>query len=675
MKPPPFLISFTLVPWCLQTGNWLIGIGIAVLLEMSFWLTFRLEIAERDFQRIWYFCLLLTVGVFIYFYSASTGTAPSQVFFISQKGSSALTQFMTWLPLIFFPLAFAQAYNAGGNVTLSAFLSKFEKKKLKISAKSSRSLNLLYPYLVLCLLSASTINLKIAWFYPAACLLLGWALWNIRPKRYSAVLWGSLLAVVFATGYLGSVGWYSMAKYIDDQFASFMFSFFQRTSDPLKSRTAIGEISSLKMSGKIIMRVQYEKGHTRAILLPQNGYNIYNSSIWFASKAAFKQVSPISRGDDLIWPLQKSGNADIILNITGALANGAGFIVAPSNTLAVENLPVEKMSINPLGSIRVEGGKNFIEYKIRLGGDTSIWSPPGEKDLSIPQRLDSILAKFVEELELNSISRDSIPKKIDDYFETNFAYTLNLKRIDKTLPPLADFLVNTRAGHCEYFATATVLLLRKAGLPARYIYGYSANEYDWRKKGLVVRTRNTHSWAVAYINGRWTNVDTTPSNWIDKENEDASALEGVGDLWSWGVLIFSKWRYGEESGNILVYILAILVPLLIFMLVRVVKQTRVAKKEIAPGDNGRSRPQLNKISEFYRIDQFLQQKGLKRRPWETYGQWAARIEQEPASGLNDSLEGLLEIYYRERFDPDGITKAEQEHFKHEVDTWLQKQST
>lgn len=129
MKPPPFLLSFTLVPWCLQTGNWLIGIGIAVLLEMSFWLTFKLEIAERDFQRIWYFCLLLTVGVFIYFYSASTGTAPSQVFFISQKGSSALTQFMTWLPLIFFPLAFAQAYNAGGNVTLSAFFCQKSKRK------------------------------------------------------------------------------------------------------------------------------------------------------------------------------------------------------------------------------------------------------------------------------------------------------------------------------------------------------------------------------------------------------------------------------------------------------------------------------------------------------------------------------------------------------------------
>jgi uncharacterized membrane protein len=674
MKPPPFLIGFTFIPWCMQTENWLIGVGIAVLLEMSYWVPFRLEIAERDFQKIWYFCLLSTVGVFIYFYTSSTGTAPSQVFFISQKGSSALTKFMTWLPLIFFPLALAQAFSEKEKIPFTAFISEFQKKKLKISPKSSVSINLLFPYLVLCLLSASTINIKIAWFYPAACLILGWGLWRIRPKRYSAVIWGSLMVAVFTTGYFGGVGWYSMAKFIDNQVSNMMFSFLQRNADPMKSRTAIGEISSLKMSGKILMRVQYEKGHTRKILLPQNGYNIYKSSVWYSSKAPFKAISPVSRGDDLVWPLQKTGSSSVILNITGDLADGAGFIVAPSNALKVEDLPIEKMSINPFGSIRVEGGQKFIEYKIHVGGNKSIWSIPGEKDLSIPDKLDSTLATFAEKLKLNSLSRESIPETINEYFQTNFAYTLSLKRVDKSLPPLADFLINTKAGHCEYFATATVLLLRKAGLHARYIYGYSAHEYDWEKKGLVVRTRNTHAWAVAFINGKWINVDTTPSNWIDKENEDASAMEGVGDLWSWMVLIFSKWRYSEDSGNIVTYLLVILIPLLIYMLFRIVKQTKIARKEITSIDEDLSRSKLKEISEFYRIEQFLLGKGLKRCPWETYGQWVNRIEQEPASELNGSLEELLQTYYTERFDPEGINKYEQETFRNQVDNWLQKQS-
>ncbi|MBT8330725.1 MAG: transglutaminase-like domain-containing protein, partial [Deltaproteobacteria bacterium] len=38
---------------------------------------------------------------------------------------------------------------------------------------------------------------------------------------------------------------------------------------------------------------------------------------------------------------------------------------------------------------------------------------------------------------------------------------------------IENFLTRSRSGHCEYFATATVLLLRQAGIPARYARGYS----------------------------------------------------------------------------------------------------------------------------------------------------------------------------------------------------------
>ena len=35
------------------------------------------------------------------------------------------------------------------------------------------------------------------------------------------------------------------------------------------------------------------------------------------------------------------------------------------------------------------------------------------------------------------------------------------------------FLCEHRTGHCEYFATATTLLLRAAKIPARYAVGYA----------------------------------------------------------------------------------------------------------------------------------------------------------------------------------------------------------
>ncbi|MEZ6146448.1 MAG: transglutaminase-like domain-containing protein [Planctomycetaceae bacterium] len=34
-----------------------------------------------------------------------------------------------------------------------------------------------------------------------------------------------------------------------------------------------------------------------------------------------------------------------------------------------------------------------------------------------------------------------------------------------------DFVIN-RKGHCEYFASALVLMLRSIGIPARYVNGF-----------------------------------------------------------------------------------------------------------------------------------------------------------------------------------------------------------
>ena len=51
------------------------------------------------------------------------------------------------------------------------------------------------------------------------------------------------------------------------------------------------------------------------------------------------------------------------------------------------------------------------------------------------------------------------------FFDSKFRYSLDLKISGMDVTPLADFLLRTRAGHCEYFATAATLLLRKAGIP------------------------------------------------------------------------------------------------------------------------------------------------------------------------------------------------------------------
>jgi hypothetical protein len=53
-----------------------------------------------------------------------------------------------------------------------------------------------------------------------------------------------------------------------------------------------------------------------------------------------------------------------------------------------------------------------------------------------------------------------------------FSYTLDLTRQDKTIDPTEDFLLNTKSGHCQRFATALVLMLRSQGIPSQMVLGY-----------------------------------------------------------------------------------------------------------------------------------------------------------------------------------------------------------
>ena len=58
-----------------------------------------------------------------------------------------------------------------------------------------------------------------------------------------------------------------------------------------------------------------------------------------------------------------------------------------------------------------------------------------------------------------------------------------------------------------------MLLLRQAGIPARYARGYSVDPSDTMDGWSLVRARQAHAWAVAYVDDEWVNMDTTPGTW------------------------------------------------------------------------------------------------------------------------------------------------------------------
>jgi hypothetical protein len=79
--------------------------------------------------------------------------------------------------------------------------------------------------------------------------------------------------------------------------------------------------------------------------------------------------------------------------------------------------------------------------------------------------------------------------------------------------PVADFLFNVKAGHCEYFSTAMAVMLRTRGIAARVVNGFLPGEYNEAAGAYTVRQSDAHSWVEVYFpeTRSWVTFDPTPS--------------------------------------------------------------------------------------------------------------------------------------------------------------------
>ena len=99
---------------------------------------------------------------------------------------------------------------------------------------------------------------------------------------------------------------------------------------------------------------------------------------------------------------------------------------------------------------------------------------------------------------------------VENFLQNGFAYTT--EGAGEVEDPVSVFLFERRAGHCEYFATAMVLMLRTLGVPARPVNGFLGAAYNEFGDFYSVTEGQAHSWVEVYfpIYG-WVTFDPTPA--------------------------------------------------------------------------------------------------------------------------------------------------------------------
>jgi hypothetical protein len=247
------------------------------------------------------------------------------------------------------------------------------------------------------------------------------------------------------------------------------------------------------------------------------------------------------------------------------------------------------------------------------------------------------------------------------FFQDNFKFSMwqNHYRLASTNETdLSHFLLVTHHGHCEYFATATCLLLRKMGIPTRYTVGFSVHEKSG--SGYVVRLRDAHAWCLVW-NDRlqtWQDFDTTPSVWVEEESVHKSHVEWLTDAWSWLGFQFTKFRLGQT--HLRQYLLTALVPVLLLLLGQILWRS-IRRRVPESGVGHRPDPWPGLDSEFYAVEKKLAARGVPREPNEPLTDWLERALEDPQlEPLRPSLRLLLRLHYRSRFDPPGLNAEDRE---------------
>ncbi len=191
-----------------------------------------------------------------------------------------------------------------------------------------------------------------------------------------------------------------------------------------------------------------------------------------------------------------------------------------------------ELTLNPHGIIRlgVDMSEPYVAVASSQSRQESMSAERKKFLLDLPPTMDQFLLDYSSQRWGSLETFDDKTKAVSKYFRNNFDYSLELPERRRGYDPIVNFLDTRHPAHCEYFATATVLLLRSLDVPARYITGYVVDEYNSDAESWVARNLDAHAWVEAYDENTqsWAAVESTPGRQYLTITSDDQSDDGDG---------------------------------------------------------------------------------------------------------------------------------------------------
>lgn len=678
MNLPPLLLGATLAFWGWQTDFLSVGALLGVLLEGVRLTRITWESTEDELNRLWNLVTVIFLASAVFAFTTNEGpTAFTEMFGSpglntsrvagesSQKTAASLVQ---WMPMIFFLFVMAVTLAQQSRVKLRvlSLIARRDRQGGLTPPMANREVHVGWVYFGVCLVSSSINSRTDETFFLGLSALLAWALWSQRSRRFVFPVWACLLAAACGLAYWGQDRLTDLRIFMESFTPQWGWRVGGSRTNPDEDSTSIGQLGRFAGSGRIVIRLEPHEDAMPPSLLRTASYRFFRSATWSASGGR-EDLDGVSRFDTVpaephssTFVLRRSYETDSFSMAT-LIEGGVDIVPLPMGAATLQNMPVFTLKTNGLGVVTAEG-PGIALFDVYSGRDGSIDSPPTWADWYVPEREREAVNVCIMGFKTPPGQLARQLREVAAFFEKNFEYSLWQKfhwgREDWPTP-LARFLISDRRGHCEYFATATVLMLRELGIPARYAVGWAVDEPSG--SGYVVRERHAHAWCIYFdeSDGQWHDFDTTPASWMDRENERASAFEFLYDVWQLVKYEFLKWRWGQS--NLKEYVWWIIGPLLVFLLYRLLRRKPGERRNAKLAGMDRLPNRLGLDSEFFALERRLGEMGFVREPGESQSQLVQRALRDPrVASLREVMQAMLHAHYRLRFDPMGLTSEERE---------------
>jgi hypothetical protein len=326
----------------------------------------------------------------------------------------------------------------------------------------------------------------------------------------------------------------------------------------------LGEIGEIKKSSAVVMRIRVDGGldsarnvHWRGVALTEfDGKRWFNpphepTTLTAAENGWFHLNSEKHDPQAAGMPIHYSVLLEPIASTALFFANDADSVRGRFNPDGGSTPSGQRRAFllrDPTGSI-FNPYHNFsrMEYEarsilptpppaaVRLAG-TNYSASVLEAYLQLPP-LDPRIPELARQIGARGDTPYDKARAIEIYLRSHYGYTLDLTG-PPPADPLAYFLFQKRAGHCEYFAAAMTVMVRSLGIPARYVNGFQTGEYNDVGGDFVVRASDAHSWVEVYFpTYGWLTFDPTPPG----DDKPLAWYARFGHYLDWFELQWSEW--------------------------------------------------------------------------------------------------------------------------------------